>query len=136
MSANVPTASVVKIGAKKCKPFILEVMIYSPKSGFKADVVVERGCTADNSSVWKFVFDLYKKNAAGTGFDQLIHVSYRGLTPAENAAIAGMIDGLSDAQTDQLPALNAASENFHNSPTPANQAAVAKAAQSVVNAGS
>ncbi len=134
MSANVPTASVVKIGAKKCKPFILEVMIYSPKSGYKADVVVERGCTADNSSVWKFVFDLYKKNAAGTGFDQLIHVSYRGLTPAENVAIAGMIDGLSDSQAAQLPALNAASENFHNSPTPANQAAVAQAAQTVVNA--
>ena len=76
------------IGAKKCKPFILEVMIYSPKSGYKADVVVERGCTADNSSVWKFVFDLYKKNAAGT-FDQLIHVSYRGLTPAENARLFG-----------------------------------------------
>ena len=133
MSANVPTASVVKIGAKQCKPFILEVMIYSPKSGYKADVVVERGCTADNSSVWKFVFDLYKKNAAGT-FDQLIHVSYRGLTPAENAAIAGMVDGLSDTQTAQLPALNAASEDFHNNPTPANQAAVAKAAQTVVNA--
>ena len=134
MSANVPTASVVKIGPKKCKPFILEVMIYSPKSGFKADVVVERGCTADNSSVWKFVFDLYKKNAAGTGFDQLIHVSYRGLTPAENAAIAGMIDGMTDAQTNQLPALNAASEAFNNAPTPANQAAVSQAAKNVVNA--
>lgn len=134
MSANVPTASVVKIGPKKCKPFILEVMIYSPKSGFKAEVVVERGCTADNSSVWKFVFDLYKKNAAGTGFDQLIHVSYRGLTPAENAAIAGMIDGMSDAQAGQLPALNSASEAFHNDPSAANQTAVAQAAQNVVNA--
>lgn len=134
MSANVSTASVVKVGTKKCKPFILEVMIYSPKSGFKASVVVERGCTADNSSVWKFVFDLYKKNAAGTGFDQLIHVSYRGLTPAENAAIAGMIDGMTDSQADQLPALNAAAESFNANPTAANQAAVTQAAQNVVNA--
>ena len=34
------TASVVKIGAKKCKPFSLDVMIYAPESGYKAEISV------------------------------------------------------------------------------------------------
>ena len=131
---STPTASVVKIGPKKCKPFILEVMVYLPESGYKAEVVVERGCTASNDSIWKFVFDLYKKKASGDGFDQIVHVSYRGLNPQENAAIAGMVDGLTDDQADRLPDLHQASKDFHDNPTPANQAAVTQAAQAVVNA--
>ena len=37
--------SVVPIGAKLCKPFLLEVMVFSPESGFKFKVIVERSCT-------------------------------------------------------------------------------------------
>src|SRR6185369_11311751 len=103
MSANDPAANasgnvVLTTGPKKCKPFIFEVMVYSPEAGYKAEIVIERGCTATNDAVWKFVFDLYKKKANGQGFDQLVHVSYRALTKAENAAVVGMIDGMSDAQ--------------------------------------
>ena len=139
MSANVPTGNapsgnVVKIGQKKCKPFIFEVMVYSPEAGYKAEITVERGCTPTNDSVWKFVFDLYKKQATGTGFDQLVHVSYRALTAAENTAVVGMIDGLTDAQADQLPALNDASKTFHDDPSDANKTAVLAAAKGVVTA--
>jgi hypothetical protein len=134
MSSPNANVKVVKVGTKKCKPFIFEVMVYSPGPGIKAEVVVERGCTAANDSVWKFVFDLYKKKATGDGFDQLVHVSYRALTPAENAAIAGMIDGMSDDQADKLPALNDAATTFHDNPTAGNQAAVVEAAKAVVNA--
>jgi len=134
MSSPNANVNVVKVGAKKCKPFIFEVMIYSPGPGIKVEVVVERGCTATNDSVWKFVFDLYKKKPAGDGFDQLVHVSYRALTPAENAAIAGMIDGLSDDQADRLPALNEAATAFNANPSTENQAAVVAAAKAVVNA--
>ena len=105
MSANVnanASGNVVKVGAKKCKPFIFEVMVYSPEAGYKAEIVVERGCTPTNDSVWKFVFDLYKKKAAGDGFDQLVHVSYRALSAQENVAVVGMIDGMSDAQADKF----------------------------------
>ena len=82
MSANNPAATaasgnVVKVGTKQCKPFSFEVMVYTPEAGYKAQIVVERGCTPTNDSIWKFVFDLYKKQATGTGFDQLVHVSCR-----------------------------------------------------------
>lgn len=127
-------ASVVKVGQKKCHPFLLDVMVYSPESGFKAVISVERGCTATNDSIWKFVFDLYKKQAAGTTFDQLVHVSYHGLNPQENAAIAGMVDGLSDDQAANLPSLHDASKTFSNDPSNLNQAAVTGAAKAVVNA--
>jgi hypothetical protein len=138
MSANNPagtnTGNVVKIGEKKCKPFIFEVMVYSPEAGYKAQIVVERGCTATNDSVWKFVFDLYKKKTSGDGFDQLVHVSYRALTKEENIAVVGMIDGLTDAQADKLPALHEASKDFHDNPTAETKADVLDKAHDVVTA--
>ena len=127
-------ASVVKIGQKKCHPFVLDVMVYSPESGYKAMISVERGCTATNDSIWKFVFDLYKKQATGTDFDQLVHVSYRGLNPQENAAIAGMVDGLSDDQAGNLPNLHDTAKTFSDDPSKQNQAGVTRAAKGVVNA--
>jgi hypothetical protein len=141
MSANNPTGNagssgnVVKTtGSKKCKPFIFEVMVYSPQAGYKAQIQVERGCTATNDSVWKFVFDLYKKQATGTAFDQLVHVSYRALTKDENAAVVGMIDGLTDSQADALPALHEAAKTFHDDPTPENKTVVLAKAKNVVSA--
>ena len=126
--------SVVKVGAKRCRPFILDVMIYSPESGFKAVVSIERGCTPANDSIWKFVFDLFKKKSTGDNFDQLVHISYRGLNAAENQAIAGMVNGLSDDQADELPSLHEASKTFAANPSDANKAAVTAAAKSVVTA--
>jgi len=127
-------ASVVKIGAKQCKPFVLDVMVYSPESGFKVVVSIERGCTPTNDSIWKFVFDLYKQKATGDDFDQLVHVSYKGLNAAENQSIAGMVNGLSDDQADQLPALHEASKKFAADPSDPNKTAVTSAAKAVVTA--
>ncbi len=126
-------ASVVKVGAKKCRPFVLDVMVYAPESGYKAVISIERACTPANDSIWKFVFDLYKKQATGTDFDQLVHVSYRGLNAQENAAITGMVNGLSDDQAGKLPDLHDAAKTFSDNPTPDNQAAVTVAAKAVVN---
>jgi hypothetical protein len=132
---NVP-GSVVNVATspKKCKPFIFDAMVYQPEKGYKAVINVERGCTPANDAIWKFVFDLYKKKATGDGFDQLVHVSYRGLNQQENQAIVGMIDGLNDEQADALPALHDASKNFSNNPTPETKTAVLNAAKGVVSA--
>jgi hypothetical protein len=135
MADAVATASVVKVGVKKCRPFFFDVMVFSPESGFKAQITVERGCTKTNDSVFKFVFDLFKRRANGEGFDQLVHVSYRPLNAQENAAIAGMIDGLNDDQLDKMDELHRTSKNFADSPTTENEAAVTNAARSVVTAG-
>ena len=100
MSANI---SVVPVGVKKCKPFLLEVMVFAPESGYKFEVSVERGCTPAAESVWKLVFDLYKKKKSGTSFDQIVHVSYRADTPVEAKGIeAAATNGITGKQADLL----------------------------------
>lgn len=93
--------SVVSIGTKVCKPFVLEVMVFSPESGYKFKVNVERSCTKDADPIWKLVFDLYKLSEAAE--TQLVHVSYTAGTPVEQKAISMMAGtGVSPAQSDTL----------------------------------
>jgi hypothetical protein len=75
---------VVSVDPKKktCKPFILEVWAAIPESGYKFELLVEKDCSAENDPLWKLVFDLYKKNTAGT-YDQILHVSFKALEPKE-----------------------------------------------------
>lgn len=84
-----PAISVTTIGAKQCKPFILEVFVASPEAGYKFELLVEKACSIDNDPLWKLVFDLYKKNAAGT-FDQIVHVSFRAVDPKERQGVESM----------------------------------------------
>jgi hypothetical protein len=82
--------SVVPIApqGKVCKPFLLEVMVFSPESGFKFKVIVERSCTPTADPVWKLVFDLYK--IVDDKEVQIVHVSYTAGTPVESQAVATM----------------------------------------------
>ena len=95
------SASVVKVGTKRCRPFLLQVMVFSPEAGYKFEVVVEKGCTPENDPIWKLVFDLYKQKT--DGFDQIVHVSFRAGTDQESDGIKRMaLEGLSDKQADLL----------------------------------
>jgi len=95
-------ASIVPIGKKKCKPFILEVMVMNPEADFKFELLVEKGCTAQNDPIWKLVFDLYKKNSKGE-LVQIVHVSFRAQTPQEEAGIeATAINGVNKKQADTV----------------------------------
>jgi hypothetical protein len=95
--------SVVPVGAKKCKPFVLQVMVFSPESGFKFEVTVEKDCSASNDPIWKLVFDLYKKQATGSDFDQIVHVSFTSGTTAEQQGIQSMVSqGVSSGQADVI----------------------------------
>ena len=90
-------------GAKVCRPFVLEVMVFSPASGFKIEVMIEKSCTPEADAIWKIVFDLFKKQATGDGFDQLVHVSFTGATPVEQKGIeATAANGINDKQADVL----------------------------------
>jgi hypothetical protein len=94
--------SVVPTGKKLCKPFVLNVMVFSPEAGFKFEVAVEKSCTPAADSLWKLVFDLYKKKADGT-FDQIVHVSYKADTAIEAQVIEKTaVNGVSAAQADGL----------------------------------
>ncbi len=93
--------SVVPIGAKVCKPFLLEVMVFSPESGYKFKVMVERSCTPEADPIWKLVFDLYR--VTGGQEVQIVHVSFTTGTPVEQKAVQGMAaEGVKPAQADIL----------------------------------
>jgi hypothetical protein len=78
-------------------------MVFAPSSGFKIEVVIEKSCTPQADAVWKIVFDLYKKQATGSGFDQLVHVSFTGKTPVEQQGIeATAANGINDKQADAI----------------------------------
>lgn len=60
---------------KKCNPFILEVKVFSPKSGYRIHIVIEKDCTPQLEAKWALVFDLDKK--IDGEFVQIVHVSFR-----------------------------------------------------------
>ena len=92
---------VIPIGNKVCRPFLLEVMVFSPESGYKFKVVVERTCTPEADAIWKLVFDLYKvTNGQET---QIVHVSFTAGSPVEQKAVQKMaLEGITEAQSDVL----------------------------------
>jgi len=88
---------------KTCRPFVLQVMVFAPKSGYKIEVDIEKTCTPQADPLWKLVFDLYKKQATGTGFDQLVHISYTGGTPVEQQGLeATSANGINGKQADAI----------------------------------
>lgn len=95
------STSVVPIGTKVCKPFLVEVMVFSPESGYKFKVLVERSCTPEADPIWKLVFDLYKMT--GSTEVQLVHVSFTSGTPVEQKGVQLMAsEGVKPAQADIL----------------------------------
>jgi hypothetical protein len=102
-SGSSPIKIATTPAVKKCKPFVIEVMVFAPASGFKIEVNIEKSCTPQADPIWKIVFDLYKKQASGTGFDQLVHVSFKGGTPVEQKGIeATAANGINQKQADTL----------------------------------
>ncbi len=107
MSSNTPVNTepikITSTTTKICKPFTIEVMVFAPASGFKIEVLIEKTCTPTADPIWKIVFDLYKKQATGTAFDQLVHVSFKGGTPVEQKGIeATAANGINAKQADAL----------------------------------
>lgn len=107
MSSNTPVNTdpikITTTTTKSCKPFTIEVMVFAPANGFKVQVLIEKTCTPTADAIWKIVFDLYKRQESGTGFDQLVHVSFKGGTPVEQKGIeATAANGINPKQADVL----------------------------------
>ena len=129
------STKVVPIGPKICKPFLLDVMVFSPEAGFKFHVSVERDCTPTADAIWKVVFDLYKV-VDGSPDVALVHVSFTSGTPVEQKAVQGMVNGVKPAQADILvkkvyPATKAIVGN--KNPTDAQKKAIHDAMSQAVN---
>jgi hypothetical protein len=133
-----PTSStkVVPVGPKICKPFLLDVMVFSPEAGFKFNVSVERDCTPTADSIWKIVFDL-SQVVAGSPDVLLVHVSFTSGTPVEQQAVQNMASqGVTQAQANVLvnqvyPAAKAIAGN--QNPTAEQKQQVHNAMSQVVN---
>jgi hypothetical protein len=129
------STSVVPIGNKICRPFVLEVMVFSPEAGYKFKVDVERSCTPEADALWKLVFDLYQvDNGEET---QVVHVSYTSGTPVEQTAVQNIAgNGVTQSQADVLvndvhPAAKAVVGV--DDPTPEQKQAIHAAMQKVVS---
>ena len=93
--------SVVAIGKKACRPFVLEIMVFSPESGYKFKVNVERSCTPEADALWKLVFDLFQ--IKGGKELQLVHVSFTAGSPVEAQGVQLLASqGVSPHQADVL----------------------------------
>lgn len=82
--------STVVIRTRKCKPFLLRVMVYSPESGYKFNIEVQKACTADNEEVWKLLFNLFKK--IDGQFVEIIGVEFIAGDPNEIDRVAAITD--------------------------------------------
>lgn len=87
----------ITTGVKKCKPFLLRVMIFSPESGYKFTVEIQKACNSNNEPVWKLLFDLFKKIEGE--FEEIIGVEFVAGDPNDIKKIAAITsDGMKSAQ--------------------------------------
>jgi hypothetical protein len=97
MTVAVTTAAT----AKTCQPFNLDVMVFSPESGYKFELSIDRSCSPELDEIWKLIFDLYKMNSATGSFDQIVHVAFTATEPEEQAGVQNMaVNGVSSAASD------------------------------------
>lgn len=95
------STKIVPVGDKVCRPFLVEVMVFSPEAGYRFKVSVERTCTPEADAVWKLVFDLYR--VAGSKETQLVHVSFTAGTPVHQRGIEHIAaEGVKPKQSDIL----------------------------------
>ncbi len=90
-------ASTITTGAKKCKPFLLRVMIFSPESGYKFTIEIQKACNTSNEPIWKLLFDLYKK--IDGVFEEVVSVEFVAGDPNDIDKVAAITeDGMKRAQ--------------------------------------
>ncbi len=87
----------ITTGVKKCTPFLLRVMVFSPESGYKFTIEVQKACNSENQPVWKLLFDLFKK--IDNEFVEIISVQFVAGDPNDIKKIAAITDeGMKTAQ--------------------------------------
>lgn len=82
--------STLTVTVKKCKPFLLRVMVFSPEAGYKFAIEVQKACTSSNEEVWKLLFDLSKK--INNNFEEIVSVEFVAGDPNYIEKIAAITD--------------------------------------------
>lgn len=65
-------------------------MVYSPESGYKFTIEVQKACNTQNEPVWKLLFDLFKKMDGE--FVEIISVEFIAGDPNDIKQIAAITD--------------------------------------------
>ena len=92
-----PSTTTVTTGGKKCKPFLIRVMVFSPESGFKFTIEIQKACSSENEPVWKLLFDLFKR--INDKFEEVVSVEFVAGDPNDIEKIAAITDeGMKKAQ--------------------------------------
>ena len=72
-------------------------MVFSPESGYKFIIEIQKACDSQNEPVWKLIFDLYKK--VNNDFVDLISVEFVAGDPNDINSVAAITeDGMKKAQ--------------------------------------
>lgn len=80
----------VTVGGRRCRPFLIRVMVFSPESGYKFEIEVQMACTANNEEVWQLLFHLYKK--INNEFVEIVSVEFVAGDPNEIDKVAAISD--------------------------------------------
>ena len=90
-------AAEAPVPRRRCKPFLLSVMVFSPEAGYKFEIEVERSCSASNEELWRLVFILQKR--IDGKFETLVEIKYQSKDANESEGIAAISDrGLTRTQ--------------------------------------
>ncbi|MCA2618595.1 MAG: hypothetical protein IM492_01225 [Microcystis sp. M040S2] len=112
-------------------------MVFSPESGYKFIIEVQKACAANNEEVWKLLFNLLKK--IDGQFVEIINVEFIAGDPDEIDRVAAITDeGLTRPQVrafrDQVFPLTKPIGDEAREPTPQEQQVIATAMKSAVMA--
>lgn len=84
------STTTITTGGKKCTPFLIRVMIFSPESGYKFTIEIQKACSDQNEPIWKLLFDLFKK--IDDEFVELVSVEFVAGNPNDIKNIATITD--------------------------------------------
>ena len=77
-----PTTVSTAENTETCTEFRLKVMIFSPETGYKFDVTIQKKCFPTK---WVLVFNLFKKT--GSEFVQIVSVEFEAEKKEEETAL-------------------------------------------------
>ena len=126
------------VTTNRCTPFLLRVMVFSPESGYKFTVEIQKACTSASEAVWKLLFDLYKKDETSGKFVEIINVEFIAGTPDDIITVAAITEeGLKRPQVWALrdnvfPLVKPFGDNG-NVPTEEDQAVIDSAISSAIH---
>jgi hypothetical protein len=138
MPSTTSTTSTTKITTGgKCTPFLLRVMVFSPESGYKFTIEVQKACSDQNDPIWKLLFDLYKQQTNGD-FVELVSVEFVAGDPNDINKIAAITDeGIKRPQVrafrDNVYPLVKPFATSGTNPSPAQKAQIDQAIKTAIN---